>query len=379
MTKSCYLKGHHKLFFLELDQVASCCKAHPTNINTNAHLNECFEHWDNEKQLLNQGVEIPGCEYCWRDERAGVTSFRQRLQEPGPEILEFFMSNLCNQMCSYCSPKFSSEWNNSILSAGTFSLISRSANDNLAPLTVASNNKEKWLDQIKHYVNSRHNQVIVRFLGGEPLMQLNTLKFFQELDYSKISSIEINTNLNPPTNKFLVWAVETIPKEKLKMTVSLDATPEYNHIPRGLFNRQVFLENLKLLQSHKIDFKIASVISVLSIFDLPNFVKWLETHNVKFQRIILNNPECLSVNYVPLDMRKEIWNSIRNSNYASHFEHQLLLPESKVDLKLFEQYNYLNQYFQRINQDPTSINNQLFHEYWKWLLQKVKNETSHSQ
>lgn len=372
MSKPCYIKGHQKIFFLELNQIASCCKAHPENVSLGTGLNDWIDHWSDEKHLLDQGIEIPGCEYCWKDERAGIVSFRQRIQEAGPEILEFFMSNLCNQMCSYCSPKFSSQWQESILKNRQFSLISKSAQNNLTPITGNNPDKEQWLDQIKTYVNNNNSQVVIRFLGGEPLMQLHTLKFFQELDYDKILSIEINTNLNPPTNKFLSWVIDNIPLEKLKITVSLDATPEYNHIPRGLFDRSKFLENLSLLKSYKIDFKIASVISVLSIFDLPNFLPWLENHHAKLQRIILNNPECLSVVNVPITMRNQIWNSIKNSTYATQFEQQLLLPEVVVDIKLFEQYNYLNQYFNRINLDPAQIQNDLFQEYWSWLTQKVK-------
>jgi hypothetical protein len=38
-----------------------------------------------------------------------------------------------------------------------------------------------------------------------------------------------------------------------------------------------------------------------------------------------------------------------------------------VDLKLFEQYNYLKQYFTRTGIDPATTPNTLFNEYWIWL------------
>jgi hypothetical protein len=48
----------------------------------------------------------------------------------------------------------------------------------------------------------------------------------------------------------------------------------------------------------------------------------------------------------------------------------LSYPKEPVDLELFEQYNYLNQYFSRAGIDPNNTNNQLFTEYWKWLSNK---------
>jgi len=47
---------------------------------------------------------------------------------------------------------------------------------------------------------------------------------------------------------------------------------------------------------------------------------------------------------------------------------EILNTDSRmVDLKLFEQYNYLKQYFTRAGIDPTTTPNAQFNEYWVWL------------
>jgi len=50
----------------------------------------------------------------------------------------------------------------------------------------------------------------------------------------------------------------------------------------------------------------------------------------------------------------------------------LLSTKTAVDIKLIEQYNYLTQYFQRTQQDPTSFDNELFQAWWTWLEQNYR-------
>jgi hypothetical protein len=45
-------------------------------------------------------------------------------------------------------------------------------------------------------------------------------------------------------------------------------------------------------------------------------------------------------------------------------------PGNMVDLKLFEQYNYLKQYFDRTNVDY--LQNTKFASYWNWLTERYK-------
>ena len=276
-------------------------------------------------------------------------------------------------MCSYCSPKFSSVWQESIDKHGTFVNVSKSVKNNQIFTKDTLTSTDHWIEQLSKYISHQEdNSVALRLLGGEPLMQKKSLQKFLKLTSKKVKKIIITTNLNPPSNRFLSWILDAFPLEKLQFNVSLDATVEYNSIPRAGFDPKRFETNLALLQKKQVEFSFASVVSVLSVFDINNFCQWLDKNqfNTIFSRI--NNPDCLSLDCVPMTFKQKILNTLHNlPESVKIIMHN---PQEPTLLKLFEQYHYLKQYFARTNIDPTKISNPLWTEYWHWLndLQKQK-------
>ena len=377
LSKSCDLKGNQKIFLLQQNQIGSCCRAYKNTIEPGQTLDYFLNKWNQESKLLDQGVEIVDCNHCWHDEHQGTVSYRQQLNSTD-NIIELFLNNLCNQMCSYCSPKFSSQWQDSIEDHGQFRNISGTAKSNLQVPPTVNVDQSFWIDEIKNYINQcEDNSVVLKLVGGEPLMQINNLKQLLSFNLNKIKTLSIITNLNPPQNKFLHWLLENIPREKLLIIVSLDATPAYNNLPRAGFDPDRFNTNLALLDKNKIDYYFSSVISVLSIFDLVNFLPWIDQtgHRARFNMI--NNPDCLSSEHIPIEFRTKILNQLQ-SVVPDIVKEALQKDNTVVDLKLFEQYNYLRQYFERNQIDPGSVSNNYFAEYWNWLTvhMNMKYETS---
>jgi len=365
--KSCNIKGQQKLFYLQHNRASSCCRSHEVELDDSKNIDHYIDLWQQEKNQLQQGIEIASCEKCWIDERRGVGSFRQK-QKKGHDI-ELYFDNLCNQMCSYCSARFSSVWEESINTYGVFDNISKTAKANQLVQTHESTSVDYWLVQIQNYIaQAEDNSLSIKILGGEPLMQVKNIQKFLELDSKKIKQLSINTNLNPPSNRFLIWILENFPKEKLHFHISLDATTSYNTIPRGGFDPDQFNINLSLLKHHRVKFSFLSVISVLSIFDINNFNSWLASNQYQTTFSKINNPDCLNPEYLPTEFRQKILNS--RDNLPKLAVEILSGTQEPVDLKLFEQYNYLSQYFSRSNIDPANTSNQLFGEYWNWLSNK---------
>jgi organic radical activating enzyme len=336
-------------------------------------VSQLIAKWDQEKKSLEQGEQISGCDHCWKHEEQSIRSYRQQLGSiDQPNQVELIFSNACNQMCSYCSPKYSTTWQESIRTQGLFERVSGSTNANLAIHQHQDFDAEKWLCEIQNYILScEDNSVLLTLLGGEPLMQQANLEKFLQLQNSKIQLLRIITNLNPPSNKFLIWLLEHYDVSKLKFSISLDASPEFNHVPRAGFDHVKFHQNLDLLKLHGADFKFMPVVSALSIFDLSNFLPWTQKNNFsikKFYRI--NNPAMLDPVVVPLEFRSRILESTDSTLLPENVQKMLTDPTPPVDLKLFEQYNYLEQYFQRTGLDPTQVNNDLFVEYWNWLTKR---------
>ena len=366
-SKSCDRKGKEKVFRLHLNQVASCCQSYHETLDNVKTLDHYIDHWQHESRQLDQGHEIPACEICWKHEQSGLPSYRQIADSNKTNSIEIFSSNLCNHMCSYCSPKFSSEWQKSVEDHGVFEKISSTTKLNQHPAKIASDTaQEYWLTEIKQYISQQPNDSIsIKLLGGEPLMQMGSLKHLLELNSDKIELLLINTNLNPPSSKFLHWMLEAFPKEKLRFVISLDATTEYNHVPRAGFDRDRFLSNLALLEEHDIKFIFSPVLSVLSIFDIAKFYSFITDHGYEIEFSQINNPDCLDPIYLPWEWKQQILDT--NVPLPKLVKEILTTHTKSVDLKLFEQYNYLKQYFTRAGIDPTTTPNVLFNEYWAWL------------
>ena len=366
-AKSCDRKGKEKVFRLHLNQAASCCMSYSIDLDHAKTFDHYIDLWQQERQQLDQGQEILSCEACWKHEQAGMPSYRQTADLNKISSIEIISSNLCNHMCSYCSPKFSSEWQKSIEDQGVFEKISSTAklNQYLGKISL-DDSQEYWLSEIEKYISHRSEHLIsIKLLGGEPLMQMANLKRLLEFNSDKIDLLEIHTNLNPPSSKFLRWMLDTFPKEKLKFNISLDATTEYNHIPRAGFDQGRFLNNLALLIQHEIKFIFTPVISVLSIFDISNFYSFILEHDYEIDIGRINNPDCLDAIHLPKEFQQRILDT--NVPLPKLAKEILTIQTKSVDLKLFEQYNYLKQYFARTNIDPGTTPNALFNEYWVWL------------
>ena len=365
--KSCDLKGRQKIFHIYQNLANSCCRSNPVELDPSKKLDYYLDLWQNEKAQLAQGIEVLSCEQCWKTESQGIISYRQ-YHHMGHDI-EIYLSNLCNHMCSYCNAKFSSVWQESIETYGVFKNISITAQNNQKPDTLVSTLEDHWLEEIKNHIAQQDdNSVTIKLLGGEPLMQIKNLQKFLDFNNSKIKKLTINTNLNPPSNRFLIWILNNFPKEKLQFAVSLDTVPENNAVSRAGFDQERFETNLELLKQYQVKFFFLPVISALTIFYHDEFTQWLEKNQYQASIIKLSTPDFLDAAYLPLEFRNKILES--GKHLPKIAVEVLSTSQSSIDLKLFEQYNYLNQYFSRAGIHPNNIKNQLFGEYWNWLANK---------
>jgi hypothetical protein len=105
---------------------------------------------------------------------------------------------------------------------------------------------------------------------------------------------------------------------------------------------------------------------VLSIFDSQNFFNWAQLNQHKVAWGGLNNPDCLDARLIPNRFKRQI-----DPTGLPELVQDILKPSKiSVDIKLFEQYNYLTEYFRRTHTDPTQTSNQLFGQYWNWLTER---------
>jgi hypothetical protein len=151
--------------------------------------------------------------------------------------------------------------------------------------------------------------------------------------------------------------------------ISHDTVPEHTAVPRAGFDQHKFYENLDLLEQREIPFGFMSVVSVLNIFSIAEYQTWLQNKGYQGNFFRINNPDCLDPCYLPEEFKQ----LLETESMPDIARQALAHCPKMVDLKQFEQYNYLSQYFQRTD---TKITDHRLANYWAWLHRKFKNENS---
>ncbi len=187
MTNSCY---HPPLHEIDAGLLAD---------NPSALHNTPYKKSQRKIMLRNERPQE--CSYCWTQEDLGNLSDRHyRSGEPWaaehfdtivnstgeedaiPAYVEVNFNHACNLRCSYCSPQFSSSWEDEIQRWGAYP-TSKPHNDpshfngRRRPIPVRDNNPYveafwQWWPEL--YPKLEH----FRMTGGEPLMDRNTYRVF---------------------------------------------------------------------------------------------------------------------------------------------------------------------------------------------------------
>jgi organic radical activating enzyme len=187
LTNSCYHPPLH-----EID--ATLLKDNPSALHNTPYKKE-------QRKIMLRHERPSECSYCWTQEDLGNLSDRHyRSGEPWaaehfdtianstgdedatPAYVEVNFNHACNLKCSYCSPQFSSSWDDEIGRFGGYptSTIHNDASHFVGrrrPIPVREHNPyvdafwEWWptlYPKLKHF----------RMTGGEPLMDRNTYRVF---------------------------------------------------------------------------------------------------------------------------------------------------------------------------------------------------------
>ena len=187
LTNSCYHPPLH-----EID--ATLLKNNPGALHNTPYKKE-------QRKIMLRNERPQECSYCWTQEDLGNLSDRHyRSGEPWaaehfetitnstgdedaiPSYVEVNFNNACNLKCSYCSPQFSSSWDDEIRRFGGY------------PNSVSHNDPSHFVGRRRPIPNREHNPFVeafwewwpslypklkhFRMTGGEPLMDRNTYRVF---------------------------------------------------------------------------------------------------------------------------------------------------------------------------------------------------------
>jgi organic radical activating enzyme len=178
------------------------------------------EHKKQQRQMMLAGTRPAECQYCWNMEDQNKLSDRHyRSGEPWaavdfekiknsqgseddiiPSYVEVNFNNACNLKCSYCSPQFSSSWQQEMERDGAYpTLVPHNAPEHFSgsrkPIPARDHNpyvEAFWAWWPTLYPELEH----FRMTGGEPLLDKNTYRVFDYVLANPSAKLHLNVTSN---------------------------------------------------------------------------------------------------------------------------------------------------------------------------------------
>ena len=177
------------------------------------------EHKKQQRKMMLAGTKPAECQYCWNMENNDKLSDRHyRSGEPWaakdfdsivnstgdedviPSYVEVNFNHACNLKCSYCSPQFSSSWQQEVDQHSAYP-TSTKHNDpsyftgSRRPIPVREHNP--YVDSFWSWWPSLYPELEhFRMTGGEPLLDKNTYRVFDYVLANPSPKLHLNVTSN---------------------------------------------------------------------------------------------------------------------------------------------------------------------------------------
>lgn len=308
-----------------------CCKIHdPTirdknNKEFNVQRNTISEVWEsdwlNNFRLRNINEEKrPECELCWKDEEAGIVSYRKQIsnitfdtENPQLTTLILKLSNKCNCACRICNWYLSSLWQTEMLKTNRIhpSKVPEQT------LKITNDNWEDWkktLDKVDY----------IQVYGGEPLINDEAIQVLQYLIDSERSSqvtVALNTNATV-TSKKMFGMLNQFAYVSLSFSID-DVGERYNYERWPADSESIFGELSDIHNNRKYDnihmylYTTISAFNILHIDEILLKFKELNNWPVNFDNIAYK-PEPLSIMNLPEAVKPKVEEYLNNVNWNNN-------------------------------------------------------------
>jgi len=322
----------------------------PAEIKHNPSALHNTQHKKAQRKIMLQQQRPAECSYCWNMEDLGRLSDRHyRSGEPWaavdfekiknstgdedvvPSYVEVNFNHACNLKCSYCSPQFSSSWQQEVERHGAFpTLVPHNAPEHFSghrrPIPARDHNPYVeafwawWPDlysELKHF----------RMTGGEPLLDRNTYRVFDyvlshpksDLHLAVTSNFSVEPELSDKYFDYVKRLCNT-DIEHFMQYVSLDSGigPQAEYIRYGLsFERlQTNVETYLRDIPYRNSLTFIVTMNNLSVTGFLPLMKWIldlrRQHSQTYQRVWFDTPV----------LRQPAWQSLQTlpESYAALLE-----------------------------------------------------------
>lgn len=306
-------------------------------------LNNSF--FQQHRREILQGVRPDACSECWVLEDKGVKSYRQDLNEfyiaqgkdwknflwdaksvlnvraDNPNVLNIFISNLCDLKCIYCSEEHSTTWAKANKKNRTQTKSDTSTQD-----SKLEEHLWLWLEDNLETID------ILLFAGGEPTIENKFYIFLEKLmDHVKSRpeiklEIHVTSNMNTPPKYFkrFIKIIEGFGHQhNFVIDASLDLPGKRGEYIRTNLSFKRWHENVSFLLNErkhnrlKFNLTIIPTISLFSIIYLDQLIEYVFKLRKKYgyminlQKNVINHPVELSPYRLPWKMSKYINRSVK--------------------------------------------------------------------
>jgi len=314
----CIAKWKQVTLHLHNGRTHSCHHPYPHAVsakelqNNPSALHNTSEKKDARKEML-KGKRPKECQYCWNVEDLELYSkgeiFSDRItkssehwalhhldeirkidhkQNVNPSYVEVSFSNLCNFKCSYCSPVYSSKWQEEIETHGPYNTSSK-LNDleyfkSVGEMPLSNKLPNPYVEAFwKWWPDLINNLEVFRITGGEPLLNDNTFKVLDYLAEHPQPNLKfgVNTNGNAPQklmDSFINKVRHLVAEKKIDAFtafISLDGYGPYAEYGRHGLNYETWVANVNKILSEIPSSNIV-IMCTTNIFSVPEFRKFVE-------------------------------------------------------------------------------------------------------
>ena len=296
-----------------------CCHAEfasTKSIELGDHTQSLSEIWNSEnfrnvrKSFLNGDIPSECIETCYDVENKGGTSNRNQVNKrfinkqflqnnttsdgylnTFPSYIDLRFGNLCNFKCRMCGPHASTSWYKE--SGTNFSKV----------IDYYTDNENIWNDLPAFLPHIED----VYFAGGEPFVQDGHYKLLNILidsGHSKNVSLQYNTNLS--YSKYKNHDLLNIWKsfKNVSLWPSIEGWEKQAEYSRKGLSWKKFIDNSEKFNNYIKTY--SSVISIYSIYTMPELILWFKKQRKDYFGTLLLNPSYLSITCLPHKSKETI-------------------------------------------------------------------------
>jgi MoaA/NifB/PqqE/SkfB family radical SAM enzyme len=268
------------------------------------------------------------------------------------KTIDLRWSNLCNLVCNYCEPYFSSRW----AQIKNIKINDTRNMDTLLDFIGVSAKKSK----IEH----------VQLLGGEPLLQKQNIELIERIKDNSLL-IAISTNLSIPLENNKI-AQLLLKHENVHWNISMDNIGKRLEYVRDGASWEILSNNIKYLQDNNQQVKIWPIYSIYSATNMIELYDWAINNgvlDVKWQVVSPGGPYPIYVKNLSKELKFMAINEIDTvmEKYGSIYEMtRLQTYKDSMLLKYLDSTDLLDykEYHLDLEQNVLKNKQHTFAELW---------------